>query len=318
VREVEPNIFVLNPLAVPLYGPKGRSLNRRLLRMQIRGAMRRLGFRRPINWVFNPAAAVVAGELNEDQVIYYCVDEYTAFAGVNSSSLAELERKVLKLADLVVVSAERLYDAKSPMNPRTVLIRHGVDYDHFRKALDPATKVPDEIAKLPRPVIGYFGLMSDDWFDVGLMEQVAKRFSHGSVVLLGKVTMDLSRLTRLPNVHWLGRKPYGELPAYSRGFDVAVIPFPISEVTLAANPLKAREYLAAGLPVVSTDIPEVRALGDLCRVGTNAEEFVRQIELALREPGPSAARSERVRDQSWQAKLDELREHLAGLPEGEK
>src|SRR3954452_13276823 len=136
-----PNLYVLNPLAVPAWGsPVVRKFNRQFLRCQVRRAMRKLRFRRPINWVFNPAAAVLAGSLGEERVIYYCVDEYTAFAGVPSESLIELERGLCQRADLVVVSAERLLRSKSPYNPRTVLVRHGVDFDHFRTVLDPATE----------------------------------------------------------------------------------------------------------------------------------------------------------------------------------
>ncbi len=191
-------------------------------------------------------------------------------------------------------------------------MRHGVDFEHFRRALDPETVVPDEVARLPRPVIGYFGLLGRDWVDVGLLEHLARRFAHGTLVLVGKVTMDLSALAALPNVHLLGRKPYAELPAYCKGFDVAVIPFPVTEVTLNANPLKAREYLAAGLPVVSTPIPEVEVLG-LCRTAAGPDAFADAVGEALREPGPRRERSEAVRDQSWAARLDEVRDHVAAF-----
>jgi glycosyltransferase involved in cell wall biosynthesis len=308
-----PNLHVLNPLAVPAWGsPAVRAMNAKFLRWQVRRAMRRLGFRRPINWVFNPAATVLAGQLGEDRVIYYCVDEYTAFSGVPSESLIELERGLLRRADLVVVSAERLLRSKGAYNPRTVLVRHGVDYDHFRTALDPATVVPEEIRDLPRPVIGYFGLMSPDWVDVPLLEAVARHSSGGSLVLIGKVAMDLGPLTRLANVHVLGRRPYEALPAFCKGFDVAVIPFPVSEVTLSANPLKAREYLAAGLPVVSTPIPEVEVLGQ-CAIGRTPDEFVCRIDEALDRPGPDPGRSEAMRTEGWAARLDEVRRHYTRL-----
>ena len=167
ICEVEKNIFVLNPLAIPVYGnARVRSFNRALLRFQVMRAMRRLGFKRPLNWIFNPAAAIIAGTLGEDKVIYYCVDEYTAFSGVASNSLAELEEGLLKRADLVIVSADLLFQSKAPFNPHTVVVRHGVDYTHFRRALDPETIVPDEIAKLPGPVIGFHGLIAD-WVDLG-------------------------------------------------------------------------------------------------------------------------------------------------------
>jgi glycosyltransferase involved in cell wall biosynthesis len=311
VREVEKNIFVLNPLAVPFYGPVGRALNRRLLAFQVRAAMRRLGFQRPINWVFNPAAASVAGHLSEDLIIYYCVDEYTAFSGVSSASVADLEQRLLQRADAVIVSADKLLESKAPFNPHTILIRHGVDFNHFRKALDPQLQVPLEIANLPRPIIGFFGLIAD-WVDVDIMAAIARHFSSGSLVVLGKATTDVTPLKALTNAHLLGRKPYEQLPAYCKGFDVAINPFRINELTLNANPLKVREYLAAGLPVVSTDIPEVKVLG-LCRLANNVRGFIQEIELALQDPGPTAIRSDAIRHESWEARLQEIGNYLESL-----
>src|SRR5580704_13760937 len=312
VREVEHNIFVLNPLAIPAYGvPWVRKVNREILRYQVYRAMDRLGFRRPVNWVFNPTAAVVAGDLSEEIVVYYCVDEFTAFAGI-PVELVELERELIRKADLVIVSSERLRASKSAHNPSTALVRHGVAFEHFRQALLPGTRVPDDIAALPRPIIGYFGLMADDWIDIDLMAHVARHFSSGSMVLLGKVTTDLSRLTAIPNVHVLGRKPFADLPLYCKGFDVAINPFPINDVTLSSNPLKVREYLAAGLPVVSTRIPEVEVIRG-ARIADTKEAFVEEIEEALKEGGPRRERSEAMRGESWEAKLEEVRRAVAGL-----
>jgi glycosyltransferase involved in cell wall biosynthesis len=310
LREVEPNLFVLNPLAIPIYDrPAVRDLNRRLLRHTVVRAMRRLAFRRPINWVFNPAAAVIAGTLGEDLLIYHCVDEYTEFTGVAARSIAEMEERLLQKADLVITSADRLQNAKSRSNPNTVLVRHGVDYNHFRRALDPATLIPAEVAGLPSPVIGFFGLVAD-WVNVELMARVARHFAHGSLVVVGRTTTDVSELEALPNVHLLGRKPYEQLPAYCKAFDVALMPFRVNELTLNANPLKVREYLAAGLPVVSTPIPEVSVLGQ-CRIASRSEEFVSEVAAALADPSPRADRSERIRGESWEARLDEIRGHLA-------
>jgi glycosyltransferase involved in cell wall biosynthesis len=309
IHEPEPNIFVLSPLALPFYGRVGKLMNSHLLRLQIMRAMRKLRFRKPINWVANPAAGIMARKLGESFLIYHCVDEWTAFSGVSSRALGQTERELMRSADLVIVTSERLLRSKSPENPRTHLVRHGVDFDHFCRALDCSTSVPDEIAGLPRPIIGYFGLISQDWIDLELLLKLAQRFSHGSLVMLGKITMDVSPLRELPNVHLLGRRPYESLPAYCKGFDLGIIPFPINEVTLNANPLKAREYLAAGLPVISTSIPEVEVLG-LCSTARDHEDFLGQTKEALTEPGPSRERSEMVRDQSWYARLGEVTAHI--------
>jgi glycosyltransferase involved in cell wall biosynthesis len=130
--------------------------------------------------------------------------------------------------------------------------------------------------------------------------------------MIGKSTTDTSELEKSSNVHLLGRKPYADLPAYCKGFDVAINPFRISRLTLNANPLKVREYLAAGLPVVSTSIPEVEILGQ-CRIGIDRDGFIKEIESALENPGPGEAQSEAIRAESWDARVDEIRSHLASL-----
>lgn len=310
IKEVEPNLFVMSPFTIPAYG-NGllRRVNQQSLLFQVRKAMRKLGFKRPVNYSFLPSAALLAGKLDEDLIIYHCVDEYAAFSDIESQPILDMEQTLLKKSDVVVVSAAALYQSKIKHNANTHLVRHGVDYAHFRKALDADTKIPVEIADLPHPVIGFFGLIAD-WVDVELMAKTAKHFSGGSLVVVGKSTTDVSSLEQLPNVHLLGRKPYSDLPNYCKGFDVALNPFIVNELTISANPLKVREYLAAGLEVVSTDIPEVRIL-DYCRIGETHEDFIRQIEEVLKNPKPKAEISDSVKLESWEARVDELREIIA-------
>lgn len=309
LREVEPNIFVLNPLAFPAYGNKTIvSLNQMSLVRQVKKAMRQLGFADVVNMVFNPAAGMIAGKLGESELIYYCVDEYTAFTG--SAALRDIEEKLFRDADLVVVSAEKLYESKKKFNPKTHIIRHGTDWRHFRTAVDGDLTVPSDIADLPKPIIGFHGLLAD-WVDYELIKKTSAHFSSGSVVLIGKITVDAEQKVKIlddvPNIHFLGRKPYAELPAYCKAFDVALNPFEINELTLAANPLKVREYLAAGLPVVSTDIPEVRVLAD-CLVGEDHADFISKIEQALANPRSREVVSDAISHESWEAKIEELRE----------
>lgn len=315
VREVEPNIFVLNPLAIPAYGNETvRNFNQNFLLRQVKKAMRKLNFKKPLNMVFNPAAGLLAGKLGETDLIYYCVDEYTAFTGA-AKGLREIEEALFKKADLVIVSAEKLLENKKRFNKNTFIIRHGTDWKHFRTAIDDETEIPAEIADLPKPIIGFHGLLAD-WVDFELIKKTAEHFKNGSVVLIGKITVDAERkikvLDNVKNVHFTGRKPYSDLPAYCKGFDVALNPFAINELTLAANPLKVREYLAAGLPVVSTDIPEVRVLED-CLVGESHEHFIEQIEAALANPKPRREISDNIKHESWDAKIDELKSILGNL-----
>lgn len=319
VREVENNIFVLNPLAIPTYGSAAvRKFNQSFLLSQVKAAMRKLKFQKPVNMVFNPAAGLLAGKLNEESLIYYCVDEYTAFTGA-AAGLKEIEEGLFRKSDLVIVSAEKLLESKRKFNPNTFLIRHGTDWRHFRKALSEETEIPGEIKDLPKPVIGFHGLLAD-WVDFELIKKIAAHFKNGSIVLIGKIAVDAEQkvkiLDGISNVHFLGRKPYANLPAYCKGFDVSLNPFIINDLTLAANPLKVREYLAAGLQVVSTDIPEVRIL-EHCRIGKTHEEFIEQIEKALANPQSKTEISDSIKRESWDAKIDELREIMARQKRGD-
>src|SRR5262249_55425523 len=142
------------------------------------------------------------------------------------------------------------------------LITHGVDVAHFRQACDPDTPIPADISALAKPIVGFFGLI-EDWVDLRLIRFLAQTRPAWSFVLVGKAVADTAALQGLPNVHLLGRKDYRELPGYCKAFDAALLPFVINELTLAANPLKLREYLAAGLPVIASAIPEAERLDQL-------------------------------------------------------
>ena len=312
VQELERNLHVLSPLAVPVFGsPSADAVNRLALGIQVRRAMRGLGFGRPVVWAFLPSAEWIAGSLAPDPLIYHCVDEFSAFSDAPGAAIAAMEARLAGRADLVIASAGRLFESKRHLNPRTVLVRHGVDHAHFAQALDEATPIPEDVAALPRPLLGFFGLI-EDWIDQELLEAVAASVSSGSVVLIGRARADVSRLRRLRNVHLMGPRPYASLPGYAKAFDVALLPFRVNELTLNANPLKAREYLAAGLPVVSTAIPEVEQLGQ-CSIARDAAGFVAQVRRALQEPGRRRARSQRIRSESWEARLEEIRGHVAAL-----
>jgi glycosyltransferase involved in cell wall biosynthesis len=241
------------------------------------------------------------------------VDEYSAFAGVPRDTLRRMEEELCRKANLVVTTSEPLCRERRRFNPRTFFVSHGVDVAHFSRALDPGTAPPADAAGLRRPVIGFFGLLAE-WIDLELLRDVAQRRPDWTLVLIGKANVDLTPLRGLANVRLLGQKPYETLPAYCRAFDVGVIPFRIEELTLKANPLKLREYLAAGLPVVSSDLPEVRKYGDVVRLATGPGGFVREIAAALGERSEAAARArvEAMKHESWEARVEEISELIQG------
>jgi glycosyltransferase involved in cell wall biosynthesis len=314
-RQVAPNISVFYPLVIPFHGNRcARWLNRRFYSWSLRRTCRKLGFHDPIALTFVPSSADVVGTLGESLVVYYCVDEYSRFTGTDSRAIVEMERKLMEEADLVIASAAPLYQSKKTYNPNTHLIPHGVDVEHFRKACLPNTEVPADFPARKGPVIGFFGLI-EDWVDLELVGTLASMRPEWSFVLIGEVKRDTSPVRNLANVHLLGRRNYDSLPGYCKAFDVAILPFVINELTLAANPLKLREYLAAGLPVVATPLPEVKRLEGMVRLAARPREYLQEINALLKagRHGPKMAESLRMDRESWDERVEELSSYLEEL-----
>ena len=314
-KNVEPGIYVVAPLAVPFHGSAAaRWMNRKALRWSIQRACRQLGFRNPITWSFVPASAAVAGFLGEKTLIYHCVDENTGFTGTDKDAIRSLEQQLMERSDCVFVSSDVLLTNKRQHNPNTFLVTHGVDVLHFRKACAPDTRIPEDVRSLPKPVIGFFGLIAD-WVDLDLIRFLAISRPQWTFLLIGKVVTSVKAIDNLPNVRLLGQKPYAELPGYARTFDVALMPFVMNELTVAANPLKIREYLAAGLPVVSSALPEAQKLKHVLHVAHAYSDFLEIIEQLVRSgnTGPQIAISEQMDCESWDAKVEEFSRVLSSL-----
>jgi glycosyltransferase involved in cell wall biosynthesis len=307
-RRVSDGITTITPMLVPVpSSPTVRGVNRKLILHQIRRAMRNWP-KRPVQvWSFAPDVADLIGCFDEEVAVYYCVDEFSEFSGYDGALIRRLERELIRKSDIVLTSAEGLYEARRRLHPRTCLIRHGVDVDHFAKALMGETRIPDLLTELPRPVIGFFGLISG-WFDMDLMRELAELRPDWSFVLMGAAERDVSALERRPNVHLTGRVSYDDLPGYCRGFDVAVIPFVVNELTRHVNPIKLREYLAAGLPVVSTPLPEVRAYEPHVRVADSAETFAAACQEAVASDSPERRRwrAAFVAPEGWDRRVEEM------------
>jgi glycosyltransferase involved in cell wall biosynthesis len=309
-RPVEENLWVASPVAVPFHGNRlARRFNRTFLAAQLRRAARRLGMRDLVTWSFVPTSAGVAGALGERLLVYHCVDEFSRFTGVDATALVALEAELAARADLVLVSSEPLYESKRRLNPNTHVVRHGVEVEHFGRALAPETAIPADLPRGDGPVVGFFGALAD-WVDFELVRDLARARPGFTFALVGAVECDVSAIDGLSNVHRLGWRSYGELPGYCKGFDVAILPFRSNELTYAANPLKLREYLAAGLPVVSTALPEAERLRPEVRIGRDREEFLRELDACLAggiaAAGPRRERAARVAAESWDHKTEEM------------
>jgi glycosyltransferase involved in cell wall biosynthesis len=310
------NVFVLTPLVIPLPGKAwARKVNRWLLIRRVRQALRQVGHGPVQVWSFTPDISYALGHFSEEKVVYYCVDEHAAFSGYDREQVLRDETDLCRRADLVVTTSQALQEAKAPLNPNTILVTHGVDYEHFSRALRDDLTIPDDIKDIPHPILGFFGLIRD-WVDLDLLAEVARARPDWHIVLLGDSTVGLAPYRGIPNMHFLGRRPYEQLPAYCRCFDVGLIPFKVNELTEAVNPIKLREYLAAGLPVVSTPMPEVKLYSHLIEVADTAEGLLRAVEEALASgPDARALRTAAMALETWSGKVDQICRHL-GAPVG--
>jgi UDP-galactopyranose mutase len=212
-----------------------------------------------VAWFYTPMAVDFAAHIRAGTVVYDCMDELALFAGA-SPRLLLCERRLLRLADLVFTGGRSLQAAKQRLHPHVHCFPSAVDAAHFRRARQRhAHAEPADQRHLPQPRIGFFGVL-DERLDRALVAGVADLRPDWQIVMLGPVAkIAESDLPRRPNLHWLGRKPYAELPDYLGGWDAGFMPFAINDATRFISPTKTPEFLAAGVPVVSTPIADVVA-----------------------------------------------------------
>jgi UDP-galactopyranose mutase len=237
----------------------------------------------PILWLYTPMALPFVDLIRPALLIYDVMDELSAFKGA-AAELKQKERSLLRQADIVFTGGVGMYQARLPYATQLHLFPSGVEIDHFAQAAAPALKPPPDLATLPHPILGYFGVI-DERMDLDLLAYLATAHPEWNIALLGPVRkIDPAELPQAPNLHYLGIKDYQALPAYLAHFDVALVPFAINEATHYLSPTKTLEYLAAHKPVVSTPIPDIVELyGDYVRIGSTPDEFLTQVELALAE-----------------------------------
>ena len=306
--EPRDNPMVLSPLALPLPQCRwARRMNVHRISRHLGRFLRQHGIERHLLWICGPIAAEFIGALGEKASVYYCADEYAALPRAPVRAVRDLEARALTSADITLVVSERLLEKKSPQANRIALLRHGVDHAHFRRAMLDETPTPAAMADIPQPVIGLIGRI-DDWMDTDLLAHIATSRPEWSVVVVGSVVTRRRAWMKLSNVHCLGPRPYRDLPSYVKAMAVTILPYRINQQTLCCNPLKLREYLAAGRPVVSVAVPEVQQYLPWVRVAHSAEEFTASIGDVLRSDGPEQqrARSESVADESWDRRAEEV------------
>ncbi|CAH1077464.1 glycosyltransferase [Candidatus Nitrotoga sp. 1052] len=240
------------------------------------------------------------------KVVFDCMDDHGGFS-TNTAQALKTEEVLMQNADLVVASSNLLEKRAKVLNPNTIQVKNGTEFDHFTN--------PTQNGYLDhfcdRPIIGYYGAISD-WFDMKLVAHCASQRPDWNFVLIGATFgADLQPVEGMKNVHFLGEKPYKELPGYLAYFDVCTIPFKVIPLTLATNPVKFYEYLSSGKPIVSIELPELLSYQEDCYLACNPDEFLAQLERAYNERKDEKLIGRRLKlasENSWDARVSAILE----------
>lgn len=289
---------VIQPLVLPMATSTiGRALNRALLARKLAPAARAAGLANPALWLSLPSAIDAVGALDESAVIYYAGDDFGALAGVDHETCLAMEAELAARADLILAASPTIA-ARFPA-AKTHVLPHGVDLGLFGQPAPRPADLPDG------KVAGYYGTLAS-WLDFPLIAATARLLPDWRFVFIGPTGSDvtpedLALLTAEPNITLLGPRPHAALPGYARNWTAGLIPFRDNAQIRASNPLKLREYLAAGRPVVATPFPALQPYAEHIAVETTAAGFARALEASLTDTH-TAARQARVAGESWAAR----------------
>lgn len=304
LKKSDAGFWVFSPFSLPVHHiPLARGFNSLLLRCQIHRITNKLGISNPLVWVACPAACDVAVKINKSKLVYQRTDRFEEYPNVDAGVISEYDHKLKQSADLTVFVSRKLFEQEKSQCRRAIFLDHGVDYEMFAQAENNVNK-PDDIAGVKQPIVGFFGGIDDHTSDIAFLEKVTGLLPEMSFVFVGKASSNCSGLKSHPNVIMLGQKPYQEIPRYGRVFNAAIMPWRQNRWIEACNPIKLKEYLALGKPVISTPFPQLQEYKDVVYEARTPEEFSEKIKLALKEDSPRliAARREKVRNQTWDSK----------------
>lgn len=311
-REIEPNLFLYTPpLLLPAFQifPKIAAINNFVLAFFIRSAMAKLAISNPLLWLYSHYNEPLIRKLGCRKALYECVDEFSAAKGlIKPNVVKNQERATLESVDAAIVTAPGLKRTKSLYNRNINVIPNGANVGHFNAAENRSE--PEDLRPIPHPRLTFVGGIAY-WVDLELIRYLANLRPDWQIVMIGPVMVNLLGIDRLRNVHILRRKPYDDLPAYLAWSDIALNPYRVDSIAENCSPLKLYEYMAAGLPVVSTDMPEARKFPGIVDVARSYDAFGAAINSILDwQPEKRAERSQAAKEESlnhsWESRFLEV------------
>ena len=295
-----------------------RWLNSRLISASVWWLRWREGIKNPISWFTVPHVPSLVGSMGEEVSVYYCTDDHGSMPGVNERAVRAMDDETTRRASLVFVTSDTLLERKRSLNPNVFVSPHGVHVEHFGQAQDETLPVPEEMKEMPHPIVGLYATIGP-WIDLDLIGFLAEQRPNWTFVLIGRLACSADHLINRSNVHFLGKRAYEDLPAYGRQFDAAIIPYRLVPQVYHANPLKLREYLAMGKPIVSVRTPEIEKYADVVEIADSREDFLLRLDTVL--SGPDSAdlrhqRMSRVAPESWENRLQAVHETVKRFRDG--
>ena len=313
-REERHNLFIHSPIVLPLpYSRIAQWLNQRVLMRAINRWMRAIGATRPVVWTFlpTPLARGLVAAIDPALTIYYCIDDL-ASSSREARKIVKSEQALFASADLVFVTSEKLRQRAAQFSDRVHLFPFAVNLAVFQKSRESREAVPADLAALKRPVAGYVGGLHQ-WMDQDLLTAIAAKLPKINFALIGPEQTDVSKLRSLPNIHLFGQRQHADLPRYVSGFDVGLVPYRITEYTANVYPTKLNEYLVMGIPVVATDLAEIRRFnsehGAIVNIADGADAFADAVKSAVAAvplPSEESRRIEVAESNSWERRLEKM------------
>jgi glycosyltransferase involved in cell wall biosynthesis len=311
-----PNLYVYSPIPWPFYGSEAtRRFGASFVRAQVSMAARIADIHNPAIFATTPLAWPVIARMKRQCLIYNRSDKHSLFKEANTAVIKDLEEDLLASADVTLYANKALLAEEQMLTKgRAIHLDHGVDSQLFDYSA--VLEAPADLARIPKPVIGFFGNLRSYVVDFSLIAQIAQDIPEAQIVLIGDLQDSVAELKGLKNIHLLGKKLYSEIPSYGAFFDVSVVPYQNNEWVRYSNPIKLKEYLALGLTIVSSDYPAAHNYGDRIRIAANGDEMVNDIRRCLAHPiGPGDRQRLRasVVDQTWDERTQRLADYVDNL-----
>ncbi len=301
---------------VPVLLPKASSkleitINRWLLKWQLKGDLKRLRISNPEVWSFVPNSGDYIDIFDPSKKVYYCVDDWGEMKGLDKDWIQPKEDDLLSKCDWIFATSKYLQSKLQKRTSNTInYAPHGVDFEHFSKAVDRNLPIPTQAQSLRRPLVGFIGTL-DHRIDLELLSNIIKALTDFDFVFIGPERVDFSSLKQFSNAHFLGLQPYSILPDFCQAFECAIIPYKANDIyNQSINPIKVKEFLAAGVPVIASGLPELSKMPHVTIAGS-LEQWIKSIS-NTQDSCDRHTISSSVQADSWDKRFLEIRSTLEG------